>query len=196
MAVMVSFQEWFQKYVRELGEAGVGSDDAATAAHLGWAITLTDQACYGVESATPVHFMAHPNPRDGHIVAGCGGARFKSEECYLVYAPHLTSQLDRMEAEYGGQVDRHVLMAGIAVHEVRHRIQDREAASVRLFSRTKLAGDWHDAQAAQVALNMYQQFAEWEAEDRAAGVPAEVRDRLYSDDEFDAAVVERLLLHR
>src|SRR5512143_2884793 len=137
MASGVTYQQWLAKYTGELQGAGVNPEDARSAAHLGWYITFTDHACYGVGGAVPVHFSSEPNHSLEGVVAGCGGRRFGTDECYIVYAPQLAHRLDRLEAEFGGQVGRETLMAGIAAHEVRHRVQGRERDAVVFFDRAR-----------------------------------------------------------
>jgi len=196
MTAMVSYLEWTSRYCDELVAAGVSLQDARIAVLLGWNIVLTHQAAYGADSQTPVNFSAGGMQRIPGVLAACGGGRFGGPECYVVYASGLTRRFQEYEAALDGLVPLQTLIAAVAVHEVRHRVQLVEAATLRMFRRHELAGFWPEAQAALVAQNMYEQFREDEKRDRESGVSEEDLAWMYSDDEYDAAVVERLYIHR
>ena len=196
MTAMVSYQEWTTRYMRVLKDAGATDDDATTAVVLSWDILRTHEACYGADSATPVNFLMDSTPETKHAAAGCSAPRFGGEEFYIVYVPDLAERMSILEDACNGQIPRSVLVAGVAIHEVRHRVQDRESATLNMFRRDRLEGLWPDKQMALIALHMSGQFAEDERDERAAGVAQEDLARIFSDDEYDAAVVERLYLHR
>jgi len=193
---MISYLEWTSRYCAELVSAGVSQQDARIAVLLGWNIILTHQACYGADSPTPVNFSATHMHRLPGVLAACGGGRFGGDDCYIVYAPGLTRRFEEYQASLDGCVPLQTLIAAVAVHEVRHRVQLVEASSLRMFRRSELTGYWPDEQTAIVARNMYLQFGEDELRDRKAGVSDADLAWLYSDDEYDAAVVERLFIHR
>ncbi len=200
MTVMVSYQEWTTRYMDELHQAGATREDAAVAVLLGWDILRTHQACYGVESTTPVHFSAIPSTittnHIAHVAACCSGPRFGGDEFYVVYVPGQAKYVADWQHFTSGRVSAGIFLEGIAVHEVRHRVQNRETATLRMFERDKLAGQWPDEHTAVVAMNMHEQFFEDERHDRAAGMSPEDLAWLYSEEEYDAAVVERLFIHR
>lgn len=192
---MVGFDAYRSHYGFRLAAMGVAPADAEAAILLGWDITYVDQACYGVGSTTPVSYNVLPPDRHP-IMAGCSGRRFDGRaEGYIVYPTGLAMLQAQQERNYDGLVPSEVLRMAIAVHEVRHRVQDREAASLRMFDRTHIRGMWASELAAVVTANMDLQFREEEEHFRADGVDeAEIAWKC-GPVEFDAEVVERMYIH-
>ena len=180
-----SQRSWIAHYLPKLLEAGVQPDDARVAAHLGMQIVQTHQACYGIDSEVPCGYRILPES-DG-VIAVCFGRRFGNRsDGYIVHPTGLAGLVSVQVAEYAGHVASDVVLASLAVHEVRHHVQDVEAATLRMFRRDQIRGVWTDPQAAVVAAGMEMQYRE---EEQQTG---EIR----ADIEFDADVVERLFIHR
>ena len=197
MIQMVSYEDWLNQYTSELMRVGVIHADAQMAAQLGWAIVQTHQACYGIDSAVPVNFSATAPQPGLRAVAACRGSRVnRSEESYFVFAGGIARILHGYRASLSDSLELQTVLEGIAVHEVRHRVQQRESASFTSFRRAHLSGFWTDPLAALVCAGMAGEFNELSRQDADRGVPREDLDWMYSDAEFDAAVVERLYLHQ
>jgi|GEM_PF-5258311 len=197
MTEFVSYQDWIEKYCTQLEQAGVALVDAQIAAQLGWTILQTHQACYGSDSTTRVHFSDEAlHPRLRAVAACCGAQSRRSEECYFVFAGNLSHLLHEYAASLSDELAMQTILEGIAVHEVRHRVQDRETASFVSFRRVQLSGFWPDHLTAVVCAGMHEEFNELVRRDALRGIPSEDLDWKYSDAEFDASVVERLYLHR
>lgn len=194
---LLSYSEYFDRYRGQLLAAGVGEQDASTAIRLGWDIMFTHQACYGADSKTPVNYGILPREPGDHVAASCHGGKYGgTRDGYTVYPTDLYRLIQEQFQMYRFAFPTTVILAAIAVHEVRHRVQDRESATLVTFDRSRLVGVWTDGGAGTVALNMHVQFSEDEATMRMAGAPeSEIRWQL-SASEFDAAVVERLYMHR
>ncbi len=195
MTQFISYQEWTSQYERELMRCGADREDACLAAQLGWNIVKAHQACYGIHSTTPVHFSLAPMQEQPRVLAICSGAKFGGPECYMVFTKGLHGRLLELQSSYGNAVALSVVLEGIAVHEVRHRIQEREVQSVKFFKRSQLEGIWPDDFFVQVCWHVHQDFLEGEAAARNSGAPEEDIRWIFSDDEYDAAVVERMFIH-
>lgn len=192
---MVGFDAYRSHYGFRLAAMGVAPADAEAAILLGWDITYVDQACYGVGSTTPVSYNVLPPDRHP-IMAGCSGRRFDGRaEGYIVYPTGLATLLTRLHLKYDGMVAPDVLRLAVAVHEVRHHVQDREAATLRMFDRTRIRGMWASELAAIVTANMDLQFREEEGRLRADGAGEEEIAWKCGPVEFDAEVVERMYIH-
>jgi len=192
---MVGFDAYRSHYGFRLAAMGVAPADAEAAILLGWDITYVDQACYGVGSTTPVSYSILPPDRHA-IIASCFGRRFGGRpEGYVVYPTGLAALQVRQERNYGGLVAPAVIRMAVAVHEVRHRVQDRESASLRMFDRTRIRGLWANELAGIVTANMDLQFREEEERLRSDGAGDEEIAWKCGPVEFDAEVVERMYIH-
>jgi hypothetical protein len=195
MTQFISYQEWTSQYEHELMRLGAERNDACLAAQLGWNIVKAHQACYGVHSTTPAHFSLAPMAEQPRALASCSGKKSEMPDCYVVFVQGLYGRLGELQQFYGDGITLAVVLEGIAVHEVRHRVQDREAQSVTLFKRSKLEGIWPNNLFAQVCWDIHQDFIESEVASRNAGMSEEDIQWVFSDNEYDAAVVERLFTH-
>lgn len=195
MTQFISYQEWTSQYENELIRCGARREDACLAAQLGWNIVKAHQACYGVHSTTPVHFSLQPLPQQPGALAVCSGQKSDGPECYVVFTEGLHNRLAELQSFYGTGITLAIALEGIAVHEVRHRIQWREAQSITFFKRSKLRGIWPNNFFVEVCWNVHQDFIEGEAAARNSGMSEEDIQWMYSDNEYDAGVVERMFVH-
>lgn len=191
---MATRQEWTEYYLAELDRHSVTSDDARAASYLSWNIAMLHQMLYGPDSNIPVSFCVLEDEQPDHAVAACSGGRFGGRGEYLVYPVGL-HRLSLVSAQIlGPAVTQEVALDAIAFHELRHRIQDT-LPGLPLFIRPP-EGTWADRQTLVVAYQMDLHFREQEQVFRSQGMPEEDIAWKLSDLEFDAAVVERLYLHR
>lgn len=193
-----SIQEWLDHYMPQLRGDGVSEDDALAASLLGADIVMAHQACYGDDNM-PVNFVTFesPYPELGGCVASCVCEAIDgAPDSYTVCAAGIVSRLTRAWNRVDQKVDPSIVRFAIAAHEVRHRIQVREPA-IRTFRRAyTYLKRWTDQQALVIATSLEESYLVDASNLRDQGCAEQLITFAGSDREFDADMVERLLLHR
>jgi hypothetical protein len=180
----------------ELIAKGALAADVEAAFELGQYISNADRIAFS-DSPLSIHMSATVNHFDSTSIAAC---RIDSTG-YEIYcldlrknlmqlgsdvAPFITKEGVFISAQVGKEIDIFQGMAIIAVHEVRHRIQQTNA-SLKFFGRDSRTKDLILATMIEfVRINFDTEISKWLAE----GISADMIDYRTNAHEFDAHVIQ------
>ncbi len=200
----LTFREFKRGHLRVLAREGIGRADASDAIFLAWALRHLDETVFP-DHPLPIVFAVGQKPEARGAIASYNS----TVGHYAIYASNMHRLLQRhwhcqrivCDKDAWPLVDGLAylptmlqLFTCIAAHEVRHRLQESRAGQLRLFTPAQLPSG-HPVVAFLWEMRS-RAYAQYCVDVQAQKYSAPITATLLSIAEFDAQIVERVVMHQ
>lgn len=190
----MSFRTYKQSFLRRLMAAGESRADSTTATTLGWNILSLDTQVFG-KPALNVHYSTGEENDIGLVAAYVYDRPEGEDEMYIVNVPHLARFIGarcQSKKDLPTPVSWACMLATIAAHEVRHRVQRLRPELKQFTANIKPEGDdlvrWAWRMCSSNWARMCRKII-------ASQLDPKIKQAQMSTQEFDAWVVETIVLN-